>query len=51
MPGRKPSPRAVSASYRGQGQPRRQAAKKAAKPAKGLGKAMKRTQYGRKPWN
>lgn len=51
MPGMKPKPRTVSGSYRGKSQPRRKAAKKAAKPAKGLFKAMKGTQYGTKPWN
>ena len=45
--GKKPSPRTVSASYRGKSQPRR----KPVKTASGLGKAMKATQRGRKPWN
>lgn len=47
MPGKKPSPRQVSAMYRGKNQPRRQPAK----PVKGLSKAMKKTQRGRKAWN
>lgn len=41
------SARSISGEYRGRNQPRRQPAK----PAKGLSRAMKKTQRGTKPWN
>lgn len=44
------SPRAISAKYRGSNS-RRRTPKKSAWDKPGLGKAMRDTQRGKKPWN